>query len=164
MDIVSHGLWGSVLYGRKSRTSYWLAFLSGIGPDFFAFAPFFFSVLIGLRTWPHFDGGHPENADIMPQYIHQLYNFTHSLVIFAVIFAVLWLVFRRPIWEFTAWGLHIIMDIPFHSTGFFPTPFAWPISNVHVNGIPWSHPAVFIPNVIGLAIAYYFYFRSRKRA
>ena len=37
MDIVSHGLWGAIAFGRKSRSSFWLAFLIGLAPDLFSF-------------------------------------------------------------------------------------------------------------------------------
>ena len=37
MDIVSHGLWGSIAFGRKSRSSFWMAFVIGMAPDIFSF-------------------------------------------------------------------------------------------------------------------------------
>ena len=75
----------------------------------------------------------------------------------------MWVVFRTPIWESFAWGLHIIFDIFTHSYRFFPTPFLWPISDVKVNGWPWGMPAIFIPNVILLALLYaWFFLRQRK--
>ena len=32
MDIVSHGLWGALAFGRKNRRSFWLAFGIGLAP------------------------------------------------------------------------------------------------------------------------------------
>lgn len=34
MDIVSHGLWGAIAFGRRTRSSFWLSFVFGIAPDF----------------------------------------------------------------------------------------------------------------------------------
>ncbi len=37
MDIVSHGLWGALAFGRSSRPSFWLAFVIGFAPDLLSF-------------------------------------------------------------------------------------------------------------------------------
>jgi len=93
-----------------------------------------------------------------------VYSVTHSLVVFLVAFALLWVVFRKPIWEAFAWGLHILFDMFTHSYRFFPTPFRWPISDFKVNGWPWGRPAIFIPNVILLVLFYAWFFLRRWRA
>ena len=66
----------------------------------------------------------------------------------------MWLIRRKPLLEMGAWALHICMDIFTHSTAFFPTPFLWPVSDVHFDGMPWSTPIIFIPNVVLLAVLY----------
>ena len=159
MDIVSHGLWGSLAFGRKSRQSFWLAFLFGVCPDLLAFGPFLFLTFLGLEQRPRF--AEPPDPNIFPAFVHQTYNVTHSLIIFAILFGVLWLIFRRPIWEFSAWALHILVDIPTHSYRFFPTPFLWPVSNFRVDGHPWATPEIFIPDVISLVILYAWFFSRR---
>jgi hypothetical protein len=72
---------------------------------------------------------------------------------------------RKPLWEFSAWGLHVLYDIPFHERRFFPTPFLWPVSSYTFDGISWGHPLVFIPNVTALALlaAIFLYQRARKK-
>ncbi len=160
MDILSHGLWGSLAFGRKNRRSFWLAFLLGMGPDLCAFGPFFLLTFLGVEQRPRFST-EPPDPSIFPSFVHQVYNVSHSLVIFAIIFALLWLTFRRPVWEFSAWGLHILVDIPTHALSFFPTPFLWPLSDLRVNGRPWSAPEIFIPNVILLALLYAGFFARR---
>jgi len=158
MDIISHGLWGSIAFGRKNRRSFWLAFLFGILPDFLAFAPFFITRVVG-RGGERLALGEPPNPLTIPDYVYAVYNISHSLIIFSLIFLTLWIIFRRPIWEFSAWGLHILFDIPTHSTAFFPTPFLWPVSDLQVNGHSWGDPIIFIPNVLLLATLYlWFYF------
>ncbi len=162
MDILSHGLWGALAFGRKNRRSFWLAFFLGIMPDLLAFGPFFVLTFFGVEQRPRF-GREPPEPNIFPSFVHRTYMFSHSLVVFAVLFLVLWRIFRRPIWEFSAWGLHILFDIPTHALTFFPTPFLWPVSDLRVNGHPWSAPEIFIPNVILLALLYVWFFARRYR-
>jgi hypothetical protein len=164
MDIVSHGLWGSIAFGRKNKKSFWLSFFWGIAPDLFSFGIFFIFLLLGpnrgmiLRQAPP-----PPNT--IPEFVYSMYNITHSLVVFAIVFIVCWILFKRPIVELLAWLLHILLDIPTHSHEFFSTPALWPISDVTFNGIPWSHPGIYIPNVILLLILYVWFFiiRTRKK-
>lgn len=153
MDILSHGLYGGVAFGRQSRTAYWLAFLFGILPDLVAFGPHFVSSLFGNGGFPRPSEEAPHTL-IVPEYVYGIYNLSHSFVIFAVAFALVWLLRRRPLLPMLAWGLHVLIDIPTHTTAFFPTPFLWPLADVRVNGIAWSDPWIFIPNIIILAVLY----------
>lgn len=162
MDIVSHGLWGSLAFGRKSRKGFWLAFLFGIGPDLFSFGPFFAASFLGFAERPRF-GSEPPDPSLIPAYVHQLYHVTHSLPLFAVFFLVLALILRRPLWEFGAWGFHVLFDIPTHSYAFFPTPFLWPISEFKFNGWQWGSPWIFFPNIGALAVLYFWFFLRRRR-
>ena len=52
MDIISHGLWGSITFGRKNKKSFWTAFLFGLAPDFLAFAPLFILIFLGIVDRP----------------------------------------------------------------------------------------------------------------
>ena len=163
MDIVSHGLWGGIAFGRTNRRNFWLAFWFGILPDLCSFGPFYVAVLLGFAERPHF-GHEPPDPSLIPAYVHRVYSVTHSLVVFLVAFALLWRVFRRPIREAFAWGLHILFDIFTHSYRFFPTPFLWPISDFKVSGWPWGMPAIFIPNVTLLALLYAWFFLRQPKA
>lgn len=160
MDIISHGLWGGIAVGRKNKKSFWLAFLFGVAPDLFSFGIFFLARLAGFYGEVHW-GGRPD-ADIVPSFVSCLYNFTHSLVIFAAVFFLLWLLNRRPIWEVCAWGLHIVLDIFTHSYSFFPTPFLWPVSDLKFDGRSWGDPIIFIPNISLLLILYVGFFVYRR--
>ncbi|MGB3072855.1 MAG: hypothetical protein WBB68_01185 [Candidatus Moraniibacteriota bacterium] len=163
MDIFSHGLYGGVAFGRRSRPSYWLAFFFGIAPDLFSFGLFFILTILGLAEHPDWRSGqHPDPAGI-PGYVHALYNSTHSLVIFVAVFALVWLIRKKPLYEMLGWPLHILVDIPTHSEKFFPTPFLWPISDFHVDGYNWSRPEIFIPNVILLTLLYLWFYVIRPR-
>lgn len=158
MDIFSHGLYGGVAFGRMSKRDYITAFLFGIAPDFLAFGIFF---IINLFSFGSF--GKPDLASI-PQYILTIYDFSHSLVIFSAFFALLWFLGYKHFAKLTlAWPLHILIDIPTHDSTFFPTPFLWPISDFHIDGVSWGQPMIFIPNVILLLGLYlYWYIQTRK--
>lgn len=162
MDTFSHGLWGGIAAGRKSRKSYWLAFLFGIAPDLFSFGVYLAAVFLGLSARPDFRMEPPQD-NFIPGYVHSLYSVSHSLIIFVLVFLIVWLIFKKPIYEMLAWGLHIVVDIFTHSDAFFPTPFLWPISDYHFSGIPWSHPIIFIPDLILLAVLYLWWYLSRRK-
>lgn len=164
MDFVSHGLWGGVGFGRKSRKDFWWAILIGMLPDVLSFG-----VHLAITVFQKvFLGVSPPGGDLryhqVPQYVYNLYNFTHSLLIFVVVFGLVWLIRRKPLWVLGAWGLHILVDIPTHSFEFFPTPFLWPISDFKVNGIAWGAPIIFIPNVAFLVVAYGIWMWRKKHS
>lgn len=162
MDIVSHGLWGGIAFGRRNWKSFWLSFFFGIAPDLFSFGIFTVGVWTGVAHGLDWSSG-PPDPRLVPSYVHSLYNVTHSLIIFLLVFGTVWLVRKKPLYELSAWGLHILVDIPTHSNAFFPTPFLWPVSSFHVSGIPWGHPSIFIPNVVLLLVLYSWFFARYRR-
>ncbi|MEK7531848.1 MAG: hypothetical protein AAB545_02915 [Patescibacteria group bacterium] len=162
MDILSHGLYGSIAFGRRNRKSFWLAFFFGIAPDLFSFGIFFAERILGFASGPDWKNG-PPDPNTIPSYVDSLYNITHSLIIFAIVFGFVWLLRKKPLWEFLAWPLHILVDIPTHSSQFFPTPFLWPVSDFYIEGRSWGTPEIFIPNVIFLVAIYFWYFIIRKK-
>ena len=162
MDTISHGLWGSLVFGRQSKKSFRLAFFFGMAPDLFSFGPFFAGSFLGLWTRPPISI-EPPSPSAIPGFVHFMYQPTHSLIIFGAVFLLVWLVRGKPLWELAAWGLHILYDIPFHESRFFPTPFLWPLSSYTFDGISWGHPLVFIPNVASLiAFSVVFLYRRRR--
>jgi membrane-bound metal-dependent hydrolase YbcI (DUF457 family) len=164
MDVLSHGLWGGIAFGRTSRRAFWTAFAFGVAPDLLAFGPH-----LAGSVWNALGGGSYQPTDPahgyanIPPYVFAAYQVTHSLVVFAAAFLSTWLLRRRPFWPMAAWGLHVLMDIPTHGLSFFPTPFLWPFSDMRIDGIPWSRPVIFFPNVILLALSYAWYFAIRRR-
>jgi membrane-bound metal-dependent hydrolase YbcI (DUF457 family) len=103
------------------------------------------------------------DASLIPQYVDILYNFTHSLVIFALVFLLVWFFLKKPYWLLCAWALHILIDIPSHSLAFFPTPFLWPVSNFKIDGIGWGDPIIFFPNVALLVVLYAIFWYHKKK-
>lgn len=162
MDIISHGLWGAAAFGRKNRKNFRFSFFMGIMPDFLSFGILFIAIIFGFYPRPNW-ASNPPPIDIIPSFISYFYNITHSLIIFTAIFLIIWFIAKKPFWPLAAWGLHIIIDIPSHSLQFFATPFLWPISDFKVNGISWSAPEIFIPNIIFLVILYTLFFIKKKK-
>ncbi len=160
MDFISHGLYGGIAFGRRSKRQYLTAFIFGMIPDLLSFGPFFIMSFLGITKRLSFSSGPPSPA-LIPTYVHVLYNITHSLVIAFLIIGIASLVFGRRIWPLGAWPLHVLMDIPTHTSAFFPTPFLWPISNFTFSGISWASPIVFIPNVLVLVTLYFVFFLTR---
>ena len=164
MDFISHGLWGGIALGRASRRSFSLAFVFGMAPDLCSFGVVFADGLL-THGLDFFNGlGHPPDPRLIPAYVQDLYNATHSLVVFAAVFALVWAVRGKPFMALGAWGLHIALDIFTHSRDFFPTPFLWPLSETRIDGVPWSDPRVFLPNVLLLAALYAWLFLKRRKA
>jgi len=175
MDTLAHGLWGGAAFGQRARSQWKWAFILGMCPDLFSFAPFILTHLgdIGER-WAHHRFGPPDHR-LIPAYVYHAYNVTHSLLVWAAFFALAYAVaaYRhtgvsasttpsrpyadspiRTIWPFGAWGLHILCDIPTHSTRFFPTPYLWPFHTPFVNGFRWARPSFMLANYALIGLTY----------
>ncbi len=164
MDFVSHALWGGISFGRRNRRLLVLAAGISILPDILTEGLFFVLYRLGIGGMPGWEHGHPNITDY-PQFAQTLYNVTHSFIVFAAVFILIWLFAKRPLWVVAAWGLHILIDIPTHSMALFPTPFLWPISDFRVDGIGWDSPIILTINVVLLICVYalWLYPRFRQR-
>ena len=91
---------------------------------------------------------------MLPEFVFHAYNLTHSLIVWMVLFALVWMIRKHPPWVFLAWGLHILCDIPTHSSSYFPTPYLWPLSTPFVEGILWTAPWFMMANYTALLVAY----------
>jgi hypothetical protein len=164
MDVFAHGLWAGAAgmaanrkLTRKVRLAW--AVVWGVFPDVFAFLPMFV-VLVQHRFFGQ--GLSPRLLfnrtfrEALPEFLwpEGLYRVSHSLVIFLVVFALVWLVARRPALAMLAWPLHILMDIPTHGSGEYRTPFLWPLSSYRFSGIWWSRRWFMILNYSAIAAAY----------
>ena len=161
MDIFAHILWANAgargankIFAKKvyldkkigenkkfSMSPFWTGFW-GVFPDFFAFTIPFIIGMYNLLFNPSYEGGFGPHMmrhsgfDIAAY----LYQFSHSLVIFALMFVLVWVIYKRPRYELLGWALHILIDIPSHVLAFYPTPFLFPISEYRVPyGLQWSN-------------------------
>lgn len=158
--------------GGKKPLKLWKVIGFGLFPDFFAFAPAFVYMFASFIFPKIPKMYHPGPDQIEPasgndlfisNLTHNLYNISHSLFIFFVIFALLWVIFRRPVWEMSAWLGHILIDIPTHSYKFYPTPFLWPVSNFRVNGYSWANFNFLAIDYTLIILAYLILYLIKKR-
>jgi hypothetical protein len=163
MDILAHTLWANAgargankLREKKGKPKLmspaWTGFW-GVFPDLFAFTiPFIlviFRVITGELSLSSFGEHHVPVAGF--DLAAYLYQWSHSLVIWAAVFIIVWIVSKRPRWELLGWALHILIDIPSHVIDFYPTPFLFPVSEYRFPyGIQWSNMWYMIINYAAL--------------
>ena len=137
----------------------------GMAPDLFSFGLFHLTHPNWMISRLAGEISGPPALSILPGYVFHAYNLTHSFVIWSIVFMLLWVIGRTPLWLWAAWGLHIVCDIPTHATSYFPTPFLWPFSTPVVNGISWATAEFLIANYAALMTAYaamVLYLRKRR--
>jgi hypothetical protein len=176
MDVLSHGLWGGLIARAANRTkprlSYWSAFWWGIFPDLVAFGiPFLWltsTIAFGPMKLADVVTEHRAgplmfaNTYWFGNFAPTVYLYSHSLIIFVGVFALAYVIRRRPTWELLAWLVHILMDIPTHTKEFYATPFLWPLSDAQVSVISWSTPWFMAANY-GILLILYLLLRPRRR-
>ncbi len=157
MDIFAHALWALAsagVAGRKLRPRMRLPRVAawGILPDVVTFA-----VPAVVRIWRLATGASksllPDGSGPRFDWVWNLYNATHSAILFAVAFGAVWLILRRPVWEMLGWALHVLIDIFTHN-GLFAVQFLWPLSAIHVDGARWEAGWLLAANYAALAAAY----------
>lgn len=193
MDFLAHGLWSNAAFEaaaqvkKKARSwrDIWLPVFFGVAPDLFSFGVLLAVNLFTSGTvWPYAQArleeewgrelaavsprllsgpSGPPDPSLIPQYVHTLYDVTHSLLLFAIIFGIIWVIRRRPYWPFAAWGLHIVTDVFSHSDKFFPTPFLFPLSDFHIDGVSWADPIFMIVNYTLILAVYLWLYKFRRR-
>ena len=156
MDIFAHGLWSYAIFHKKKYV--WLAVLFGLLPDFLSFGIIFVINLVN----GNFNRGPPAISSL-PEWLFAAYNLTHSIVMFIAVFFLIYLITKHWFWPLTAWAVHIIIDIPTHSTRFFPTPFLWPVSDYVFNGISWATPWFMAVNYSALLIVFLMIAHNRAK-
>ena len=177
MDIFAHTLWANAvargankIAEKKSRRSTgsgpdasgfhinggWTAFW-GVFPDLFAFSiPFFiglYKIISGQSLLSSFRDHHNTVGGF--DLASYFYQFSHSLIIFLLVFILIWILFGRPRYELLGWVFHILIDIPSHNISFFPTPFLFPISEYRFSyGVHWSNQWYMLVNYIALLVVW----------
>ena len=166
MDVVAHGLWTmAVASGARTKVerpiSLECAIFWGVFPDIFSFA-----VPACVRIWWYLsgtthallpDGKGPQHF----QYVWQLYNGSHSLLTFATVFGVAWLLMRHPVLEMLGWALHILIDIATHQ-GIFAIQFLWPVSRFSVQGVRWENHWFLTANYMALVVVFAWMWMRRR--
>jgi len=154
MDTLSHALWGRGLFGYRGHK--WLAIFFGAMPDLFSFG-----ILIIVRL---FSGNYtyegPPSLESIPNWVFFNYDLSHSFITAFLCIGIVYFFNRALIFPMLAWPFHILLDFPFHSKEYFPTKFLWPLTDFSIDGIPWSNPEVWFPNMAGIIIL--FIYRNKK--
>ena len=135
----------------------------GVRPDVLSFALLFIFLIsqlafgnIKFSDLPRPEAAEPATRDtsILFNITSGIYNFTHSIFVFLIVFLLVFLILKRPLLEMAGWLFHIIIDIPTHSYRFYPTPFLWPFSQWKFDGISWAEPWFIAINYSAIAIVY----------
>ncbi|MGJ5820851.1 hypothetical protein [Paludibaculum fermentans] len=166
MDIVAHGLYtaaAAIFVNRRLAAPVrlgWAVFF-GVFPDLASF-----TVPAVLRIWWRLTGA---TTTLLPQpggprldWVFGLYNCVHSLLIFVLVFVAAWIIARRPVWELLGWLLHIAVDIVTHR-GWFAIQPLWPVSSVHLDGIPWETPWLLAATYAFLVAIFFALWRTRPQ-
>ncbi len=161
MDILAHGLWTQLVFKDSPPETRILAVALSIAPDAIAFIPNIVYAMFSKKwkVWMHVNEETFDTvAKEVPPWVYRIYDVTHSIPLWIVGFAIVWMVIGHVPWVAFAWLMHILIDIPTHTKKFFPTPFLWPISRFTIDGLPWERRWYMAANYGSLALLYlYFY-------
>lgn len=156
MDTFSHALWGKGLFGYRGYGK--SAIFFGAMPDLSSFGLLF---IVNLITRSNQEFGPPKIQDI-PDWVFLNYDVTHSFVIaFGCLFFT-YFINKSFAFAMLAWPFHILLDFPFHSKAYFPTKLFYPLTSFSFDGIPWSNPEVWLPNISGIIILFIYRYKSNK--
>ena len=189
MDIFAHSVWAAIAAKKYNDTNGkkisfgstqdkpsrrkisigWSAFW-GVFPDLFAFGlPFLvllFLVISGdLPLQPMWPGSAvvADHAPWIAGFIPFAYQISHSIVVFAGVFLLSWIIMQRLPIVLLGWALHIAIDIFSHAATFYPTPFLWPISDwKFLYGISWADPRYMIINYAAMLVCFWLVFLRKK--
>ena len=155
-----NGFWSSSRAPSRKRPSFWKHFAFMMRPiPFITFSGILFVIGIATGTLHR---GKPA-LESLPSWIFSAYNMTHSLIVFAVVFLIVFLITKKWFWPMLGWPIHILIDIPTHSTKFFPTRFLWPLANYRFDGISWGTWWFMLLNYSGLIAVYFWIAHSRTK-
>ena len=155
MDTLSHALWGRGVFGYKGFPK--TALLFGCFPDLISFGLLIF---INIISGQDFKSG-PPDISILPNWLFISYNFGHSLVISSLSCYLMSFYNKKVAYAMLAWPLHVILDFPFHSIEYFPTPILYPLHDYKFDGIPWSNPYIWFSNIAGIILLYVWRYKNK---
>ena len=158
MDVLAHYLWAYAVAAFARIRQRKAMGLIGVLPDFFSFG----ILMVAALLIGSFQPGKPELASI-PGYVLHLYDWTHSFLVFSAVFAAIFFITKKWYLPLLGWGVHVLLDIPTHTSAFFPTPFLWPLSDYSFSGISWGEPWFMLLNYSALVAVYWHLARQHRR-
>ena len=153
MDTFSHALWGKGLFGYRGYGK--TAIFFGAMPDLSSFGLLF---LVNLITNKNQEYGPPKMENI-PDWLFFNYDITHSFIVAFFCLFITYLLNKSLAFAMLAWPFHILLDFPFHSKEYFPTNL-YPLTDFSIDGIPWSNPEVWFPNISGIIILFIYRYKT----
>ncbi|MBT3299729.1 MAG: hypothetical protein HN657_03540 [Candidatus Marinimicrobia bacterium] len=148
MDTFSHALWGRGLFGYGGHPR--MALFFGAMPDLFSFG-----ILIVMRILSgDVQFGNSPVINTIPDWVYINYDITHSFVSAFICIGIVYQYRKDLAFSMLGWPFHILLDFPFHSKEFFPTKLFWPITDFSFDGIPWSKPEIWFPNLAGIILLF----------
>ncbi len=168
MDVFAHTFWTNAVFHTKfphDRKNRYIAAFFGVAPDLVGFTPAVLYMLFSGHTFGFSKEAFDSSLWVF-KFASEAYNYTHSLVVFAIVFGIVTLIRKGKIyWPMLGWVLHILIDIPTHR-GFYETPFLFPLSNYRFShGISWGHQTFMILNYSLLVATYlylFIFFRKKR--
>ena len=156
MDYLAHGLWSYIFFHKTRKPLYAVFF--GLLPDNLSWALYlFYRIIMGQF------GSGPPVVENIPTWFFTLYGISHSLIVFAFVCLMIYIISKKiPVYIY-AWPIAILMDTLTHTREYLPTPFLWPISGWHFPGISWGSGWFMILNyaLIACSLAY-IYIKNNK--
>lgn len=173
MDVPAHALWTNIVWRlakQPKKTALWAAFF-GILPDLIAFGYFvpmlIFRTLFFGENYPNLEkinGTYQFVQSRVPEYIHVLYNFSHSLVVFLLLFILIAIIRRGNLYlPILAWPLHILIDIFTHGPSSFPTPYLFPFHSPFLGLTGWANFYFLSTNYLAIVIVYIWFYLFYKK-
>jgi len=155
MDFFAHGLWSYILFHHKKKVL--LAVLFGLLADSSSWGIYFvYRFITGTFVWG------PPQIELIPDWVFTLYNISHSLVICAGVFALVFFIWKKIPYYLYAYPISVAIDVFTHTSAFLPTPFLWPISEWRFPGISWANPTFMAINYFFIIASFLFIMNKRK--
>ena len=147
MDTFSHALWSKGLFGYRDYGK--LAIFFGAMPDLVSFGLLFAIQILNGTYVP----GAPK-LNTIPDWLFFNYDVSHSYVTAFFFLFIAYQFNKRIAFAMLGWPFHILLDFPFHSKEYFPTKIFYPFTDFSFDGIPWTSPEVWFPNIAGILVLF----------
>ena len=162
MDTLSHALWGRGIFGYRGHR--WLAIFFGIFPDILSFGTLF---VIRIVNGDLNYSGLPTLESLLqlepfPVWVFVMDNITHSFLTAFFFISIMYYFKRELVWPMLSWPFHIVLDFAFHTKELFPVKLFWPLTDFYIDGISWSHPAVWFSNTAGIIILFIYRWKAKQ--
>lgn len=178
MDIVAHGLWAGAAGkwlrdGRKdvSRRTVGAIVLFAVLPDLAHMLPVLAASLAQPAPFAFvrdyvtaMPGARPAMPPWAAWLAHNLHCAFHSVVVLGAATALAAWKRRALVVALAGWWLHVAIDVPTHSSEYYPVPIFYPFGEWGFDGVAWTTPWLLAANYALLALVFaWLHLRPRRR-